>query len=121
MQDGWTALHKVCGDGKVEVARTLIENGASIDLKNDVRLLYVMNACCVRRNGVSGLDRLFCRHGLHCMYSSYVSPLSLFLSLSVSLFLCVSLSKWVLDGCVYSSKVIVANDKSLYYGPSVYM
>ena len=63
MQSGQTALHKACYSGQVEIVKTLTQAGASIDQKNLVRLLYVHDQCCVRQNGVSGLDRWFCRHG----------------------------------------------------------
>ena len=63
MQNGLTALHLACREGQVETVTVLLKNGASIAEKDEVRLLYVHDQCCVRQNGVSGLDRWFCRYG----------------------------------------------------------
>ena len=63
MQNGRTALHRACIGGYVEIVRTIIQAGASIDQKDMVRLLYVYDQCCVRENG----SQVVCRHILRCM------------------------------------------------------
>ena len=61
MQAGQTALHKASSRGYLEIVTTLLKYGASVDLKDKVRLLFVHDQYCVDKNGVSGLDNLFCR------------------------------------------------------------
>ena len=47
MQLNQTVLHKACANGDVGLVRTLIEFGASVDLKGKVRLFRVHDRCIV--------------------------------------------------------------------------
>ena len=41
MQIEQTALHKACSKGHIDLARVLTENGASVQQKDMVRMLYI--------------------------------------------------------------------------------
>jgi ankyrin repeat protein len=48
---GWTPLHIAAREGRLEVARLLLEGGADIKAKNDVRALAfasLRTRCCAR-------------------------------------------------------------------------
>lgn len=44
VQEGWTSLCWACWKGKLNVAQTLLEHGANVDVKTDVSMLemYMM-------------------------------------------------------------------------------
>ena len=52
-RNGVAALLEASKKGNVEIVRTLIKNGASVDVKDKVRQLYAHVQCCVHRNRVS--------------------------------------------------------------------
>ena len=41
MQEGYTPLLSACENGLNEVAHLLINNGASVDVKNEVSYMYI--------------------------------------------------------------------------------
>ena len=47
MQSNQTVLHKACAKGDVVVVKILVESGASVDQKDEVRQYCFHDQCCV--------------------------------------------------------------------------
>ena len=63
LQDGWTALHVACDNGKTEVVQYLLTNGANLSATNKVnRKTIFLPIVCLKLQSVMSCEFSICSY-----------------------------------------------------------
>ena len=67
LQDGWTALHSACFNGRTEVVQYLLTNGANLSATNKVKHKNILLIVCLKLQNVMSCEFSICSY-IQCMY-----------------------------------------------------